>query len=322
MDKTLRIKILIPTCNSGDFLKPSVESLLTQTADNFDIVVIDDYSTDDSIASLNELKSDPRIELIRNNANKGKAYCLNKVFSDYCGQTDYFILQDADDVSLPDRVERQIQFMEEHPDVGCSSSFVHYINAKGNRIGKGSLDLTTQDRLKEYLASDEPFGLFCPAVILRSEVFMDPALQFRGQFWPADDIDLWNRIAESEWKVLAQPEYLVEYRVHGASAVTSNFLKTRMQYEFVRACLRSRRAGLPEPDKETFLREFNQRPVFQCLNWKRKTWAKGLYRGAGFARGEGAWFKMVTRLAMAIFLQPSYVIVRLYQQLWSKRCAH
>jgi glycosyltransferase involved in cell wall biosynthesis len=308
----LRVVALVPSYNAGPFLRDSVDSLIAQTRKLDQIVVIDDGSTDRSIESLTDLEQAGEIQIHRNADNFGKAKSLNRAFMEI--DADYFIIQDADDIALPTRVERQIAFMEANPKLGCSCGFIEYISAKGRSIGHGSLDLLSVDRLAEYLAGDEPFGLFCPAAIIRSEAVTKAELHFRGRFWPADDIDLWNRIAEAGWLVLAQPEVVVKYRIHGSSAVSSNFLRTRMQFEWVRACLRARRGGISEPDYTQFLQQWNSAPWLRRMNRARKIAAKGFYRSGGFAVAEGAYFKAARQLFSAILLDPSYSVSRLARQ--------
>jgi glycosyltransferase involved in cell wall biosynthesis len=253
------------------------------------------------------------IEIHRNPCNMGRANSVNQIFESL--DADYFILQDADDLAKPERVARQVAFMDENPDVGCSSSFVDYISAVGSHVAKGKLDLLDDARLAEYLAGDEPFGLFCPAVILRASVVKDPELRFRGQFWPADDIDLWNRIAEKGFKVRAQSENLVGYRIHGQSAVTAGFTRTRMQYEWLRSCLRARRVGKPEPTKDEFLAVWNAAPWWRRINRHRKIVAKGYYRSAGFAAAEKHYLSAAYKYSIAVFLQPGYSLRRAAIQL-------
>lgn len=292
-------------------------SLLAQTRPPDQIIVIDDGSTDHSIDLLSDWEREGKILIRRNPKNLGKAESLNQVFHDI--DATYFIIQDADDIALPHRVERQLAFMEANPRLGCSSGFIEYMSSSGRTIGKGILDLTTESRLEEYLAGDEPFGLFCPAAILRSEVIKQPQLRFRGQFWPADDIDLWNRIAEAGWLVLAQPETVVKYRIHGSSAVSSNFLRTRMQFEWVRACLRARRSGLPQPEQLQFLKQWNSAPWLGRLNRSRKIAAKGFYRSGGFAVAERDYLRAFRKLFAAILLDPSYSVRRLTRQMSKPR---
>lgn len=307
-----RLVSIVASYNGGSYLRPCIESLVNQIPTRPRIIVVDDASTDDSIETLQDFISSGVVEVHRNPENMGRARSVNQIFETI--DADYFILQDADDMAKPNRVARQVAFMEDNPEIGCSSSFVDYISADGSYVAKGKLDLLDDNRLAEYLSGDEPFGLFCPAVILRASVVKDAQLQFRAQFWPADDIDLWNRIAEKGYKVRAQPEQLVGYRIHGKSAVTSGYTRTRMQYEWLRECLRARRSGRPEPSKEEFLKKWNSAPWIQRINRMRKIRAKGLYRSAGFAMAERKYLVAMFAATGAIIFQPDYAIKRLIAQ--------
>ena len=305
--------VLVPCFNGERFLSASIDSLLHQSIPPTRICLIDDGSDDGSRAIiLGYARTHPHIEAICFDKNRGKAVVLNEAIDSVTEK--YIFIQDADDLASPLRVEKQLAFMEKNPAIGCSSSNVRYINEKNSRIGKGQLDLTSRETLAKYLTSRDPFGLFCPAAVIRSSVFQNKSLRFRGEFWPADDIDLWNRIAESGWQVLAQPEYLVDYRVHTTSAVTSSFVKTREKFEYVRACLRARRGGNNEPDWKTFQAQRQARRWPTKLNDWRKTMAKGLYRSAGFRWGANKRVKAVMDLVSAALLQPFYVLPRLWKQ--------
>lgn len=309
---SMKIVALIPSYNAGKFLRLSVMSVLRQTMIPSQIVVIDDGSSDGSIDSISDLVDGNNVQIIRNNGNIGKAASLNRCFETI--ECDYFLLMDADDEAMPNRVERQVDFMQQQRDIGCSGSFVEYISETGRKIGNGTLDLITEERLAEYLRGNSPFGLYCPAVIIRGTTVKDQHLRFRHVFWPADDIDLWNRIAEAGWKVLAQPEFLVRYRIHGNSAVTSNCLKTNMQYEWVKKCLRARRSGNPEPNREEFIEAWRSEGWFRRIHKWRSMSAKCWYRSAGFRYSQKKELTAILIMAAAFCLKPIYVINRLRNQ--------
>jgi glycosyltransferase involved in cell wall biosynthesis len=309
----MKIEAVIPCFNAGAYLEDSVNSLLDQSTPVDAIHVINDGSNDPAtLAVLSRISEHPRIRVHRNETNIGRASSVNRYFDST--DADYVILQDADDRALHQRVEEQIRFMEEHPTVGCSSSFVRYINRNGKVIGRGFLDITSQTKFDAYLNSGEPFGLFCPAVILRGKVLRNPALRFRSIFWPADDMDLWNRIAEADWHVLAQPLELVEYRVHGGSVVTKNFHFTRIKFEYLRACLRARRNCTGEPSWDDFRAEWDRVSLIGKANRWRKAEAKAQYRAAGFSIAESKYLPAVFQLLLASILQPSYIAKRLPKQ--------
>jgi glycosyltransferase involved in cell wall biosynthesis len=313
LDKAVSVTVVIACHNGGPFIREAIKSCLAQSTPPAEIVVIDDASTDNSAQVLDEFARAGAIRLQRNSVCMGKALSINRVFSEIT--TKYIAILDADDIAAPNRIEKQVAFMEGNSRLGCSSSFVRYINAAGKRLANGVLDLLTEEDLKRYLAGGDPFGLFCPSVMLRTEVVKDPRLQFRERFWPADDIDLWNRIAEAGWLVLAQPEFLTFYRVHSNSAVTSGARRTRKQFEWVRASLRARRQGKPEPTLEEFNAYLASLPWHEKFNRWRKTEAKAACRAAGFAYAERRIFRTIGWLLKGFCLQPRYVYQRLTHQL-------
>ena len=107
----------------------------------------------------------------------------------------------------------------------------------------------------------------------------------------------------------------MHYRIHSGSAVTSNFIGTRMKYEWVRACMRARRSGRDEPSWDEFMAEWRAMPAWRKANWWRKTWAKAFYRQAGYDFLGGRRLAATARLSAAAALQPGYVVPRLREQL-------
>ena len=307
------VVILIPAYNAVEFIDEAISSSINQTYEPCRVVVINDGSSDATGDLIAKYEQNSKVEIITNEKNLGKAESLNQLLPVL--KETYVALMDADDVMHPNRIEKQVQFMNEHPDVGASSGFMEYISSDGRVIGKATLDLLGDEDAKRYEDSQEPFAIFCPCAILRTAVFSDENLLFRKQFWPADDIDLWNRIYETKWRVIVQPKVLMQYRIHGSSAVTSNFFNTRQQFEFVRESMRARRRGNTEPTRAEFLQACNDKPLLYRMNKKRKIYAKGMYRGAGFAVAEKKYLSGIRMMGIACLLQPEYSLRRLIQQL-------
>lgn len=306
------VVIVIPAYNAGDLLKEAIDSSLRQTYERVKVVIINDGSTDNTAELLGRYSDEPTLEVITNHKNKGKGRSLNDILP-FVTES-YIALMDADDVMYPERIEKQVTFMAAHPRLGASSGFMDYISSSGEIIGKAKSDLLSEEDAKLYVERSDPFAIFCPCAILRSEIFKDSDLLFRPQFWPADDVDLWNRIHEKGWQVFLQPESLMQYRIHGSSAVTTSFFKTRHQFEFLRECMRARRRGDTEPTREEFVEMMAERPLWTRVNSWRKNYAKGMYRSGGFAFAEKKPFTAARLLIVAVLLQPKYVISRLTQQ--------
>ena len=117
------ISVILPAYNAERFLEEAIDSILAQTYKNFELIVLNDGSTDrteEIILSYN----DPRIRYIKNESNLKLIKTLNKGIALARGK--YIARMDADDISLPTRFEKEIEFMEIHPDIGvCSSKVIH-----------------------------------------------------------------------------------------------------------------------------------------------------------------------------------------------------
>lgn len=129
------VSVLMPVYNVEKYVAEALESIRNQTYKNIEIIVVDDGSTDNTYEIVKEISSfDPRIVLLRNEKNSKIVKTLNKAFSHSRGS--YIARMDGDDVSSPDRIERKVRFLEQHPDyhlVGCS---VNAISENGELLGK------------------------------------------------------------------------------------------------------------------------------------------------------------------------------------------
>jgi len=304
------VSVLLPAYNAEKTVAESIESILNQTYPHFELLLINDGSTDGTLDIMrNYEKADARARII-SHENMGKGESLNHAIS--VAQHDWIALMDADDISLPNRLERQLSFLKQNPDVRAASCLGFYIDENSRILGKTYHDLTTRAAFEHYLESGEAIGLLNPGAIMYKPAFLSVGGYRR--IWPAEDIDLWNRLAESGYLILVQPEYLVKYRIHGSSATTRKQMETRLKYEWVRECMWRRRAGQPEITYEQFLSEMNSKPLLWRINKKRKRYSKYHYRTAGYYYATKSYGRFLFHIVASALLQPSYALKKLYKQ--------
>jgi glycosyltransferase involved in cell wall biosynthesis len=147
------INVFIPVFNAEPYLALTIESVLAQTYTNWELIIIDDYSTDNSYnVALAYSKKDPRISLIKNEQNLGMMRNWNKGIS-MC-DAEYFAKLDADDLWHPNMLEESINIMRQQPDVGMVCTACLYINSKGDIVGESHPDVPDFARNKAFSCID------------------------------------------------------------------------------------------------------------------------------------------------------------------------
>ena len=194
----------MPVYNGSKYLDDAIKSILNQTFQNLEFVIIDDGSTDDS---LNIIKSynDNRIRLIENKANQGQSKTLNKGIN--LARGTYIARVDQDDISSSDRLEKQLEFMEKNSDIDVCGSWVELMGKQSDVL---NLE-TRSEEIKISLLTNQ--NLAHPAVMIRKSTLIKHNLDYDPKFIIANDYDLWVRMFEY-CSFANIPEPLVKHRVH------------------------------------------------------------------------------------------------------------
>lgn len=180
-----RVTVLMAVYNGACHLREALESILGQTFTDFEFLIINDGSTDSSVQIIQSY-SDTRICLVNNNDNLGLTASLNKGLA--LARGEYIARMDADDISRPERLARQVSFMDENPQVGVCGSWVRYFPMSGNnvwRLPKGSEEI----RCWQF----HTVGVAHPSVIIRRQFFVQYGLSYDPQYRYAQDYELWGR---------------------------------------------------------------------------------------------------------------------------------
>lgn len=307
----MSITVLMPAYNAERFLAPAIESVLAQTYRDFEFIIINDGSTDSTLdIARSYAEKDSRIRIITHE-NMGMGASLNQGMLQATG--DWIARIDADDLMAPHRLERQIAFLNEYPDLAVASSLVRYIDETGKVIGKYSSTLTTRQAVQQCVAEHSPIGFHHPATIFRKKIIQDLG-GYRPEFWPADDMDLWNRVIDAGHAVLVQEEYLTKYRIHGSSVTVSRFAATERKAQWVQACILARHHNKPEPTLQEFLTECGRRPWIKRVNARRRDYARALYKLSVFQFSQRRYSHFVPNLLAAMAMEPKYVLNRVLPQ--------
>ncbi len=308
------VSIVIAAYNAEPFLCELMDSILAQTHEDFEAVIVDDGSTDRSLEILRGYEQrDARIRVI-SQENQGASAARNTAIE--AARAEWIALMDADDTMEPNRLERQIVFVQDHPELALAASMVIHIDAGGRELGRSVPTFTTDESIETAKQRGEVIGFHQNTVLMRKDVF-EHVGGYRHEFWPGEDMDLWNRIVYAGYNVRVQPEYLVRYRVHGSSAS----VQTRQYRENVRwihQCIFNRQRGLPEPSKVDFLRAQRSQPLLRRLNVRRLDTSWILYRNATIYFATGKRLNAIWAIARAVILDPVYVFPRLWRLVSSR----
>jgi len=302
--------------NSPLYLKEAIESVLKQTTADFEFLIINNGSTDNSADIIEEYSSkDERIRVL-NHEHSDLGDALN--FGLKSAKHEWVFRMDADDLMYPSRLERQLHFIGQHPKLKVTSCRGIYIDHQGHEAGITGLDVLSAQDCKRYVEQCEAIGLLHPGVALHRQTALTLG-GYRSQFYPAEDIDLWNRIAEQGHLVFGQDEVLMYYRLHVSSDIASNYFGMRDKFDWVRDCMRRRRTSQEELCWEDFQNVLKSQPLLKRLNRKRKGAAKFFFRQAGLNFISSNQIQAGIRLCAAATLQPDYVMQRLWGLAQSRR---
>ncbi|HUG15035.1 MAG TPA: glycosyltransferase, partial [Thermomicrobiales bacterium] len=204
------ISVVLPAYNAERFAAEAIDSVLAQTHTDFELILIDDGSTDSTLDILRSYAArDCRIKVLAHE-NLGVARAMNQAMS--VAQSNWIARMDADDIMEPRRLERQVAFVAEHPDLAVTSCLVTYIDAGGRTLGRSAPEFTSDEEVRKTRDAGTPIGFHHPGVLMRRDVVVGIG-GYRSEFVSAQDMDLWNRIADAGGRILVQPEYLLRYRI-------------------------------------------------------------------------------------------------------------
>ncbi|MDI5898170.1 glycosyltransferase family 2 protein [Flavobacterium yafengii] len=199
-----KITVLLPVYNCELYVQMAVESILNQSYADFELLIIDDASTDATVAILKRF-DDARIQLIEKPVNSGYTNSLN--YGLQLAKGEYIARMDGDDISNPSRFAQQIAFLDVHPEVVvCGTSYKIIGNDKRIELPE------THDAIKIGLLWGNCISH--PSVMIRKKVLDDYAIQYDTSREPAEDYDMWVRLL-SLGKMHNLQEVLFEYRLYG-----------------------------------------------------------------------------------------------------------
>lgn len=223
------ITVVTSVFNGGGFLKEAIESILTQSFTDFEYIIVNDGSTDNTKVILNEIK-DPRVKIIHLEKNQGTAKCLNLAIEKARGR--WIAIQDADDISFPNRLEEQYNFLNQSPDVNLVGSYIscfsHELSPLMNQKKK-EMERLINGNTSLYTGKYLFYGMsFCHGTFMFSKNIFQELNGYSVDFQVAYDYELLVKFF-SRTKIEKLRKKLYQYRLHQDSLANKDLVKTNLE---------------------------------------------------------------------------------------------
>ena len=308
------ISVVMPAYNAEQFIAEAIESILNQTYQEFELIVVDDGSTDGTLNIINEyVKKDPRLTLIHNE-HGGACKARNDAIK--IAKYEWVAPMDADDVAMPNRLERLMQAALADPEVVVWGSYMHQINVEGKIIGQIQIGPTTREQFYALDRTRSVIMVVNPTAMFKKDI----ALKVGGydeRLPAAQDVELWDRMA-AYGPILVIPEPLLKYRLHGSSISAKRFFDQRMLHEFVLARYRAHQEE-QEMTLPDFIVSYKSQPPLKRFFRNMHQRGRHYYRNSGVYLSQKQYPQAVFSLTMSLIFSPQFSLSRIRNRFFPRR---
>lgn len=260
------VSVYMSVYNGERFVAESIESVLAQTFTDFELVIVDDGSTDGTPGVLRSFDDD-RIVLFspgRMGVSAASNYALARCRADLVARLD------ADDLMEPERLERQVAFLAQHPELAGAASFFWWIDEAGVVRGAEDTPLETLEAVERHVAFGGRLGYAHSTLLLRRDAVMAVG-GYDSRFDTIEDVELCLRLYEAGYPILVLPERLVRFRIHDSSTSATRDREQYFLLEAVFGNFQRRRRGLPPLPVEHYRERAERRPFSRLVAESRIT---------------------------------------------------
>ncbi|MFQ1003232.1 glycosyltransferase family 2 protein [Modestobacter sp. SSW1-42] len=312
-----RVSVVMPVYNGARFLEAAVSSVLAQSMADLELVVVDDGSTDETPAVLARFAAqDPRVVLVTRQRG-GIVAALNAGLAR--ATAPLIARMDADDVMTPDRLSRQLAFLDEHPELVGVASDYELIDEKGASRGAVRSPLRSVDAVEAYMRRGLPVVFAHPTVLVQKAA-VEQVGGYRADYRDSEDVDLFTRLIDSGRHIVVQPEELLRLRVHGHSISAGATRRQLMLNDLIVLNSARRRSAEPEMSVDEYAAGHLSSPS-EKLDFERRLLRAKLLRQATVHRREGRRVAQVMVLGLVLLIGPGRTVSAAVRRVrsWSSR---
>lgn len=307
------ISVVMPVYNGSTFITKAIESILRQTYPHFELIVVDDGSTDNSAAIIEEYRQKDRRVRLYCNPHGGVSRALNTGI--HAARYPFIAIMHADDIALPTRLERQIHMAQQQPDVLIWGSYGFHASITGKPISEFTVGPTSVEACHVLRSRAEVVQAIHPTVMFKRDVALDVG-GYDVQLDVAEDIEFFDRMLE-HGPLVTIPEPLLLYRVHPGSLTMQKYTRQLLVAEFVRERQRRRLTNQRLESFAAFEARFHTAPRRHRWTIYRNALVGANYRRAGIAYGHRKYARAALYFTFALAVNSRYTIPRIWQQ-WLK----
>ena len=304
-----KVSVLIPTFNSQDMIKEAVDSVISGTYSNIEILIIDDCSTDSTWEIVSKMASkDPRIKCYRNEKNCGEGETRNRLIKKATGK--YIAFLDDDDTWEPNKLEVCLKALKENPDLRSVGHALRYIARNGKKLGYIEGHPTTREEMLEFREKATPpwVSPSSSGFVVEREILIKVGGYKEGWEY-GSDMELYSRLLQQGYDMISLREPLANYRLRSGSVSG----RDRMVRPFLFRCIRENALRKRRGERELFLEEyldtvFDKLPILEKLNIRRECMEYFYWRKTGESWLNDAPVKAVIFGIIALLLDPKVFI--------------
>ena len=293
-----RVSVVMSVYNGEKYLGEAIESILKQTFTDFEFIIIDDGSRDNSLAIVHDyVRQDERIQIIEHRKNQGLSVSLNKGIRVARGE--YIARMDADDISIPDRIAYQVAYLDANPHIDVCGSWLEMIGDRMGQVVEFPLDHTSI-----YLQMLFSNPIAHPTVMVRAISAAKNSMLYDEDVRYAQDYELWTRAIEF-LRFANIDQALVLYRIHSCSAgATHNTQQHQVHISAYRNVLHT--LGMKPTKEELLLHE--------------QICTHQIEQNLLFLRRARRWLEKLSRANRAVNKLPPSILDKILGSYWTSIC--
>jgi glycosyltransferase involved in cell wall biosynthesis len=300
------VSVIMAVHNGARFIVEAMESVLRQTHQDFEFVVVDDGSTDATSQILAKYAAhDGRIKVM-SQANADQPESLNRALA--AASNDWVAVLDSDDVCMRHRLDAQLRMIQQEPSIRVLGAAAVLIDSNGQIRGIRHHPPNSVSEFRNLVRENGVIRVVHPSVMMHRPTILalggyDPS------FGPAADAELWSRVSDNH-VIVNLPEPVIYYRVHSDSMSARRFCEQRGRFRWIRARQEARRRGLPQPTLEQFRESQGSWFSLGRLNNGRQDWGLYMRRRSRISWWRGRYLRAVLERTCSVILVPRSAVRR------------